>query len=57
MYIYKKWLPELSNIVNKDIHNWSDTWINYKDIKYYKPIIDHSEEKNKTLKIFKSSRV
>jgi deoxyribodipyrimidine photo-lyase len=50
----KKWLPELSSVPTKDIHNWFDTWKNYKDIKYYKPIIDHSKEKDKTLQIFKA---
>lgn len=50
----KKWLPQLSDVPIKDIHNWYDSWKNYKDIGYKKPIIVHSEEKEKTLKMFKS---
>jgi deoxyribodipyrimidine photo-lyase len=50
----KNWLPVLSSIPSKDIHNWYDKWKDYINVKYYKPIINHSEEKDKTLKIFKS---
>lgn len=35
----KKWIPELSNVSNKDIHNWFDACTKYKDIDYPSPII------------------
>jgi deoxyribodipyrimidine photo-lyase len=50
----KKWLPALAEVPSKDIHNWYKVWEDYKDIEYYKPIIDHTEERDKTLKMFKA---
>jgi len=49
----KKWLPQLLDVPIKDIHKWYEVWENYKNV-YYKPIIVHNDEKNKTLKIFKA---
>ena len=49
----KKWIPELKNVDNKDIHNWSEKYFNY-DIDYPKPIIDHSIQRDKALNIYKS---
>jgi len=51
MYI-KKWLPELKNVNNKDIHNWNNKYSLYK-INYPSPIIDHDKERLVTLKIYK----
>jgi deoxyribodipyrimidine photo-lyase len=48
----KKWVPELVDVPNADIHNWFNVHTNYNI--YIKPIINHSEEKIKTLKIYKS---
>ena len=48
----KKWLPELKDVDNKDIHNWE---INYKDysINYPKPIIDYKSQKEKSIVMYK----
>ena len=35
----KKWVPELSTLDPKIIHNWETEWVNHKDIKYPKPIV------------------
>lgn len=51
----KKWIPELSTLDPKIIHNWETEWINYKDIKYPKPICDYSEQKEKCLKMYRKA--
>ena len=47
----KKWVPELKDVNNSDIHKWNEKYVNYK-INYPKPIVDYEKEKNKTLKIY-----
>lgn len=59
----KRWIPELENVPNEIIHNWdkynddkyNDDKYNFKkmDIKYSKPIVDYSEQKEKALKMYK----
>jgi deoxyribodipyrimidine photo-lyase len=51
----KKWVPELSSLEPKIIHNWSIEYVNYKDIKYPKPICDYSEQREKVLKMYKDA--
>jgi len=51
----KKWVPELKDVPNKDIHNWHTSWSNYKDIKYPKPICSYEEQKEKALKMYKDA--
>ena len=48
----KKWVPELSTLDPKIIHNWETEWVNHKDIKYPKPILDYSEQRKKTLDMY-----
>lgn len=54
----KKWIPELENVDNNDIINWYKPDVNKKwleqGINYYKPIINHDEERLETLKLYKS---
>lgn len=53
----KRWIPELKNVPNEIIHNWDK----YEDknetdkmnIKYIKPIVDYSKQKEKALKMYK----
>ena len=45
----KKWLPELDDVSNKDIHKWNIKYQNYKNINYPKPIVDHDEQRKKAL--------
>jgi len=40
----KKWVPELKNVPNKDIHKWYKTFDEYKDIKYPEPIIEYDKK-------------
>ena len=49
----KKWLPVLEDIPNKEIHKWYKFSSNYK-IDYPEPIVDHSIERVKTIKMFKN---
>ena len=51
----KTWVPELSSLDPKIIHNWNNEYINYKDIKYPKPICDYTEQKDKCLKMYKDA--
>ena len=51
----KKWIPELKDVANKDIFNWATEWINYKNIKYSKPICNYEEQRDKTLKMYKDA--
>jgi deoxyribodipyrimidine photo-lyase len=50
----KEWIPELRDIPNEDIHNWNETYGNYKSIKYNKPICNYEEQKEKALKMYKN---
>lgn len=51
----KHWIPELKNVSPNDIHKWYDETIRnkYPSIKYPTPIVNHDEERKKTLEIFK----
>jgi len=53
----KKWIPELKDVSNKDIHNWWKLEIHEKYIKegnkYIAPILDHDEERLNTIKLYK----
>lgn len=48
----KQWIPELRDVPVKDILDWE---IKYKEYDvYFKPMIDHNEERLKTLDLFSS---
>ena len=52
----KKWVPELIDVDNKDIHNWEKKCkeiIKTKNINYPEPIVNHKEERENTLKVYK----
>jgi len=51
----KKWVPELTSLEPKIIHNWETEWKNYKDIKYPKPICEYNEQKDKCLKMYREA--
>ena len=51
----KKWVPELREVDNKDILNWDTAWTNHKDIKYPKPIVNYTEQKDQVLQMYKSA--
>jgi deoxyribodipyrimidine photo-lyase len=55
----KKWLPELKNVPNKDLHNWLKPEIHKQylesGIKYYKPMLIHDEERKETIKLYKNA--
>jgi deoxyribodipyrimidine photo-lyase len=39
----KKWVPELNDVPPQDIHKWDIKYIDYPNIKYPKPIVDHAK--------------
>ena len=51
----KKWVPELTELEPKIIHNWETEYVNYKNIKYPKPICDYAEQKEKCLKMYRDA--
>jgi len=50
----KKWIPELKDVPVKDILHWEETYSQYKNIKYPKPICNYEEQKDKALTMYKS---
>jgi deoxyribodipyrimidine photo-lyase len=48
----KKWIPELREIETKEIKNWEVSYLKYKNIKYPPPIVDYTEQKEKTIKMY-----
>jgi deoxyribodipyrimidine photo-lyase len=50
----KKWIPELSNVEPKDIHTWDTNYNKYLHIKYPKPCVNYTENKNLFLKNLKN---
>lgn len=51
----KTWIPELSTLEPKVIHNWNTEYKNFKNIKYNSPICDYSEQREKCLKMYKDA--
>lgn len=55
----KKWIPELKEVDNHDILNWDKPEIYNKHlengIKYYAPMIEHSEQRLKALALYKKA--
>ena len=52
----KKWIPELRDVLPKDICKWYDMCkdAKYHNIKYPCPIVDYQEQKEKALKLYHS---
>ena len=48
----KKWIPELSEVKNNDIHKWDLKYNLYNKV-YIKPIVNYKEKRLNTLKIYK----
>jgi deoxyribodipyrimidine photo-lyase len=48
----KQWVPELKNYTAKEIHNHFKAYLT----DYYKPMIDHADEKKRTLAKYKQAR-
>lgn len=51
----KKWIPELTDVPSKQIHEWHLYHNTHPDIKYPKPIIDHKQEAQTALLMFQQS--
>jgi len=51
----KHWIPQLKDVPSSDIHKWCDENIRkkYPSVKYPAPIVNHNQERQKTLEIFK----
>jgi deoxyribodipyrimidine photo-lyase len=51
----KRWIPELKDIPNEDIHNWDTEWEKHKECGYPKPIVDYKEQREKSIKMYKEA--
>jgi deoxyribodipyrimidine photo-lyase len=51
----KKWIPELKDVPNEDIHNWDTAWEKNKECGYPKPIVDYKEQREKSIKMYKDA--
>jgi len=53
----KQWVPELVDVLPRDIHKWSiaHTLEKYKNIKYGEPIVDYDEQKQKMLVMYQNA--
>ena len=51
----KRWVPEVSSLEPKIIHNWDTEWENYKETGYPKPIVDYKDQKEKALAMYKNA--
>jgi deoxyribodipyrimidine photo-lyase len=51
----KKWLPQLKDVPNEDIHSWERNYKKYLNngIKYYLPIVDFKKSRDEFLKFYK----
>lgn len=50
----KHFIPELKDVPAKAIHNWENTYSEYKNVHYPKPIVDYSKQKDLALKMYSS---
>lgn len=50
-----KWIPELKDVLVKDILHWETEYVKYPSIKYPKPIVDYAEQREKALKMYKDA--
>jgi len=53
----KKWVPELADVLPRDIHNWNITHTleKYEGIHYEKPMVDYDEQKQKMLAMYEKA--
>jgi deoxyribodipyrimidine photo-lyase len=52
----KHWIPELTDVPNKDIFNWATEWQQYKGAtKYPKPICSYEEQKEAIMRMYKAA--
>lgn len=52
----KKWLPELKDVPNEDIHTWEQNYKKHLDngVKYYPPIVNFKKSRDEFLKFYKN---
>ena len=50
----KKWIPELADVLAKDVHIWFKSHEKYPDATYPKPIVSYEEQKDKALQMYKN---
>ncbi len=52
----KKWIPELRNVPNKDILQWSkSTKKRYADVDYPAPLVDQASVSNRVTKMWRDA--
>jgi deoxyribodipyrimidine photo-lyase len=50
----KKWLPELKDIPNKELHDWSSNYQKYdlKKLNYFKPIVNYKDARKQSIQMY-----
>ncbi len=51
----KRWIPELKNVDPEDIHQWDIAWEKNKECGYPKPIVNYTEQREKSIKMYKDA--
>lgn len=51
----RKWVPELKDVPDKDIHDWNTKYVDYdlKKVKYVKPIVEYKEARNDSVMMYR----
>lgn len=54
----RKWVPELKDVLDRDIHNWYDSHSKpeYAKIKYPEPIVDYPTQKAKMMTMYEKTK-
>lgn len=50
-FYIKKWLPELKDVPNKDIHEWQTAHTKYSQLNYPGPLVDYSVQRDKAKQV------
>lgn len=50
----RKWIPELKDVPDKDIHDWNTKYVNYdlKKVKYVKPIVEYKKARSDSISMY-----
>jgi len=53
----KKWVPELADVLPKDIHKWNNVYAleKYGEVQYPHPIVDYDEQKDKMMAMYEKA--
>ena len=55
LFPFLKWIPELKDVPNKEIHEWEKHYHKYnlKELNYFKPIVEYKTGRENSIKTYK----